>query len=76
MSNAQINDGKRILVVEDSAEMRSLLEDYLTAEGFSVHSFWSPSEALKALKPGGAFERSAVAGDWLAMDVLAIIWPA
>ena len=32
------NDKKRILVVEDDEEMRSLLKDFIEAEGFEADS--------------------------------------
>ena len=43
----------RILVVDDEQEMRSLLEDYLTQEGYECIGSPSAFEALKLLSSGG-----------------------
>ena len=43
------NDRKRILVVEDDAEMRSLLKDFFTEEGFDTDSVSNGSEAFRKL---------------------------
>ena len=40
---------KRILVIEDDREMRSLLEDYLEEEGYEVGSVDDGSEAFRKL---------------------------
>jgi DNA-binding response OmpR family regulator len=40
---------KRILVVEDDAEMRSLLKDFFTEEGFEIDSVSNGSEAFRIL---------------------------
>jgi len=40
---------KRILVIEDDWEMRSLLEDYLEEEGYAVGSAKDGSEAFRKL---------------------------
>jgi DNA-binding response OmpR family regulator len=40
---------KRILVVEDDEEMRSLLKDFIEAEGFEIDSVSNGSEAFRIL---------------------------
>ncbi len=45
-----------VLVADDEKEMRNLLRDFLTTEGYQVTCFPSAVEALKALRPGGPFE--------------------
>jgi len=40
---------KRILVVEDDEEMRSLLKDFIEAEGFEMDSVSNGSEAFRIL---------------------------
>lgn len=42
-------DKKRILVVEDDEEMRSLLKDFFTEEGFETDSVSNGSEAFRKL---------------------------
>jgi len=46
----------RVLVVDDDGEMRTLLEDFLSREGYHVTCFSSAIEALTQLRPGGALE--------------------
>jgi len=43
------HDKKRILVVEDDEEMRSLLKDFFTEEGFETDSVSNGSEAFRIL---------------------------
>jgi DNA-binding response OmpR family regulator len=43
------NDKKRILVVEDDDEMRSLLRDFIEDEGYEVDSVNNGSEAFRKL---------------------------
>jgi len=43
------NDRKRILVIEDDEEMRSLLIDFIEGEGFEADSASNGSEALRKL---------------------------
>ena len=43
------NDKKRVLVVEDDEEMRSLLKDFIEAEGFETDSASDGSEAFRKL---------------------------
>lgn len=43
------NDG-RVLVVEDEDSIRRLLNDGLTAEGFTVHTASTPGEAIAHLE--------------------------
>ena len=57
----------RIVIVDDDPEMRSLLEDFLHNEKYTVYPFASPKEALKALSPGGTLAMDQVEGD---IDVL------
>ena len=42
----------RILIIEDDAEMRSLLEDFLEDEGYETDSASSGSEAFRKLAEG------------------------
>ncbi len=43
----------RIFVVDDELEMRSLLDDFFSDQGFRVFAFESAPEALATLAPGG-----------------------
>jgi len=43
------NDKKRILVIEDDQEMRSLLKDFFEEEGFEIDSVSNGSEAFRIL---------------------------
>lgn len=43
------NDKKRILVIEDDEEMRSLLKDFFLEEGFETDSVSNGSEAFRKL---------------------------
>lgn len=43
------NDKKRILVIEDDQEMRSLLKDFFEEEGFEIDSVSNGSEAFRKL---------------------------
>jgi DNA-binding NtrC family response regulator len=43
------NDKKRILVIEDDEEMRSLLKDFFLEEGFETASVENGSEAFRKL---------------------------
>jgi two-component system, NtrC family, response regulator HydG len=52
-----------IIVVDDDQEMRSLLEDFLSAEGYSVRVFRLATEALKSLGPGGDLGADQSEGD-------------
>ena len=53
----------RVVVVDDDQQMRSLLEDFLGSEGYSVRSFPLAGEALHALTPGGELGPEADGGD-------------
>lgn len=53
----------RIVVVDDDREMRSLLEDFLRAEGYEVRVFQAATAALDALGPGGELGPETEAGD-------------
>ena len=53
----------RIVIVDDDLEMRSLLEDFLTSEGYQVVTFPVASEALKALSQNGCLGAETEAGD-------------
>jgi len=44
-----MDNKKRILVVEDDEEMRSLLKDFIEAEGFEIDSVGNGSEAFRIL---------------------------
>ena len=50
-------------MVDDEREMRSLLDDFLTTEGYQVTSFSSAVEALKVLAPGGSMGPDKDEGD-------------
>ena len=43
------HDKKRILVIEDDEEMRALLKDFFTEEGFETDSVSNGSEAFRKL---------------------------
>ncbi len=53
----------RIVVVDDDAEMRSLLQDSLESDGYGVSAFSSAPAALEALGSGGALAADCEAGD-------------
>ncbi len=52
-----------MVVVDDDAQMRSLLVDFFAGEGFEVTPFPLASEALKALSPGGPLSADSPEGD-------------
>lgn len=59
-----MSDSKgRIVVVDDDREMRSLLEDFLSNEGYSVHTFPVATDAIHALGAGGSLSSDKVEGD-------------
>lgn len=45
----------KIIVVDDDKQMRTLVEDFLTSEGYTVTTFPLATEALTALRPSGTF---------------------
>ena len=53
----------RIAIVDDDREMRSLLEDFFTSEGYQVYTFAAASEALTALSMGAALAQDQPEGD-------------
>lgn len=53
----------RVAIVDDDREMRSLLEDFLSNEGYSVVTFPGATEALEALSPNGALGPEKEEGD-------------
>ena len=53
----------RIAVVDDDREMRSMVEDFLSNEGYEVHSFANARLALEALSPGGPLSLEQAQGD-------------
>lgn len=53
----------RIVIIDDDSEMRSLLEDYFSNQGYSVLTFPMASEALKALEPGGRLSADTPEGE-------------
>jgi two-component system response regulator HydG len=53
----------RAVVVDDDNEMRSLLEDFLTSEGYQAHVFSSAVDALKALASDGKLASDREDGD-------------
>jgi DNA-binding NtrC family response regulator len=65
--NMAIQFRGRVVVVDDDRQMRSLLEDFLTSEGYVVRTFPLANEALHALAPGGELAKDREAGE---IDVL------
>lgn len=57
----------RIVIVDDDQEMRSLLDDFFSSEGYQVHVFPLAQEALTALSPGGRLSADSEDGD---LDVI------
>lgn len=57
----------RLVIVDDDLEMRSLLEDFFTIEGYAVNLFSTPTEALDALSPDGRLSADRAEGD---LDVI------
>jgi two-component system, NtrC family, response regulator HydG len=53
----------RIVIVDDDQQMRSLLLDFLTHEGYQVHAFPLAAEALAALSEDGALAPQSENGD-------------
>jgi DNA-binding NtrC family response regulator len=53
----------RVVIVDDDQEMRSLLDDFLTNEGYETHLFPVATDALQALSPGGALALERPNGD-------------
>lgn len=52
-----------VIIVDDDKEVRSLLEDFLSGQGYSLYTFSSALDALKALSPGGKLSPEQEAGD-------------
>lgn len=48
--------GERILLVEDEATLRIVVEEFLSEEGYSVHASGTVSEALEAFDREGPFD--------------------
>src|SRR4051812_13559961 len=57
----------KIVIVDDDQEMRSLLNDFLTNQGYAVTTFPLALEALKALSPEGRLAANQPDGD---IDIL------
>lgn len=53
----------RIVVVDDDKEIRSLLNDFLTGQGFTVFPYGNPAEALHDLSPNGKLDLENTDGD-------------
>ena len=53
----------RVAIIDDDREMRSLLEDFLSSEGYSVVTFPVATEALEALSPNGILGPEKEEGD-------------
>ncbi len=53
----------KIVIVDDDREMRSMLDHFLTAEGYRVNAFPLATEALKALGPEGLLSPEKEDGD-------------
>lgn len=53
----------RIAIVDDDKEMRTLLEDFLSSEGYQVIVFPLATEALQALSPGGSLSPDRPEGE-------------
>jgi CheY-like chemotaxis protein len=41
---------RTVVVIEDNSEMQALLRDFLSSQGYEVHSFWSAAQALNFFK--------------------------
>jgi CheY-like chemotaxis protein len=52
VESARPSQGKRVLVVEDTADIRELLSEILTAEGYEVASACNGAVALAMLRSG------------------------
>lgn len=52
LKNQNLNQGQKVIVVDDEELNLDLLEIYLTQAGYMVDCFDSPVEGLKALKEG------------------------
>jgi len=59
-----------VVVVDDDKELRSLLRDFLTKEGYQATCFPSAVEALKAFRAGGAFEPGGEDVDVVISDIM------
>lgn len=57
------NSKGRIIIIDDEAEMRSLLTDYLNDQGFQTSTFSAAPEALAALSDSGALAKTMEEGD-------------
>ncbi len=53
----------RLLVVDDELEMRSLLNDFFSSQGYQVFPFESAVDAIQALGPGGRHSADQELGD-------------
>lgn len=58
-----------IVIVDDELEMRSLLQDFLQGEGYQTHCFPSATEALEALRAGGALGAEKADLDAIISDI-------
>ncbi|MBI3294556.1 MAG: sigma-54-dependent Fis family transcriptional regulator [Deltaproteobacteria bacterium] len=55
MPNETLSRG-RLMVIDDDAEMRALLSDFFTNEGYAVKTFPLATEAFEALRSDGNYE--------------------
>ena len=53
----------RIVVIDDDSEMRALLEDYLTGDGYQVICFSTAIEALRSFSPDGILAANQAEGN-------------
>jgi DNA-binding NtrC family response regulator len=53
----------RVAIIDDDREMRSLLQDFLTSEGYGVITFPLATAALQALAPLGSLGPETEEGD-------------
>ncbi len=53
----------RVVILDDDREMVSLLEDFLTSEGYLISPFSNALDALTALRPSGALAHDKNEGD-------------
>jgi DNA-binding NtrC family response regulator len=53
----------RIVIVDDDGEMRALLGDFLSKQGYEITPFKLATEALAALSPKGELARGTERGD-------------
>jgi DNA-binding NtrC family response regulator len=61
--SAEKNINGRVVIIDDDGEMRALLSDFLSKQGYEVSTFKLATEALTALSPKGELARGTERGD-------------